>query len=332
MARTMKVDLPPFTLIGATTRPGLLSQPLHGRFGITLRLDFYDVAALARIVDRSARILSIRIAPEAAREIGARARGTPRIANRLLRRLRDFAEVAGRTRSTWTRRGRRWRASRWTSTASTSSTGGSSRRSSRSSAAARSASGDRRVARRGSRHPRGPLRAVPPPGGLPAAHAARPRRLAGGLPASRNRRAQAGWRALLRRRTEISGRARSEIKLARHPGDHETRPPHLQPDRGPARPARVDERADRPPRNGREAWIRQRADDRPRRRDRDRADVSREGDRPVAVCGGDGTISEAAAGFAGSEVPLGLLPGGRSNVLARELGDSARLRAAEALL
>ncbi len=96
MARTMKVDLPPFTLIGATTRPGLLSQPLHGRFGITLRLDFYDVTSLAKIVDRSANILSIRITPEAAREIGSRARGTPRIANRLLRRLRDFAEVAGR--------------------------------------------------------------------------------------------------------------------------------------------------------------------------------------------------------------------------------------------
>jgi Holliday junction DNA helicase RuvB len=96
MARTMKVDLPPFTLIGATTRPGLLSQPLHGRFGISLRLDFYDVVALAQIVDRSARILAIRIAPDAAREIGARSRGTPRIANRLLRRLRDFAEVAGK--------------------------------------------------------------------------------------------------------------------------------------------------------------------------------------------------------------------------------------------
>jgi holliday junction DNA helicase RuvB len=95
MARTMKVDLPPFTLIGATTRPGLLSQPLHGRFGITLRLDFYDVAALARIVDRSAAILGIRIEPKAAHEIGSRSRGTPRIANRLLRRLRDFAEVAG---------------------------------------------------------------------------------------------------------------------------------------------------------------------------------------------------------------------------------------------
>jgi Holliday junction DNA helicase RuvB len=97
MARTMKVDLPPFTLIGATTRPGLLSQPLHGRFGISFRLDFYDIEALARIVGRSATILGIRIAPDAAREIGGRSRGTPRIANRLLRRLRDFAEVAGKS-------------------------------------------------------------------------------------------------------------------------------------------------------------------------------------------------------------------------------------------
>src|SRR5713226_4394042 len=96
MARTIKVDLPPFTLIGATTRPGLLSQPLHARFGIPLRLDFYDTEALTRIVERSAKILSIRIRPEAAREIASRSRGTPRIANRLLRRLRDFAEVAGK--------------------------------------------------------------------------------------------------------------------------------------------------------------------------------------------------------------------------------------------
>jgi holliday junction DNA helicase RuvB len=96
MARTMKVDLPPFTLVGATTRPGLLSQPLHGRFGITLRLDFYDAASLGRIITRSAHILSIAITAEAAQEIAGRSRGTPRIANRLLRRLRDFAQVAGK--------------------------------------------------------------------------------------------------------------------------------------------------------------------------------------------------------------------------------------------
>jgi Holliday junction DNA helicase RuvB len=96
MARTIKVDLPPFTLIGATTRPGLLSQPLHARFGIPLRLDFYDVEALTRIIERSSKILSIRIQPDAAREIAGRSRGTPRIANRLLRRLRDFADVAGK--------------------------------------------------------------------------------------------------------------------------------------------------------------------------------------------------------------------------------------------
>jgi holliday junction DNA helicase RuvB len=96
MARTMKVDLPPFTLVGATTRPGLLSQPLHGRFGITLRLDFYDTVSLGRIITRSAQILSIAITPEAAKEIAGRSRGTPRIANRLLRRLRDFAQVAGK--------------------------------------------------------------------------------------------------------------------------------------------------------------------------------------------------------------------------------------------
>jgi Holliday junction DNA helicase RuvB len=96
MARTMKIDLPAFTLIGATTRPGLLSQPLHARFGIALRLDFYDAASLAMIIDRSAQILGIRIARDAAEEIARRSRGTPRIANRLLRRLRDFAEVAGK--------------------------------------------------------------------------------------------------------------------------------------------------------------------------------------------------------------------------------------------
>jgi len=92
-ARTMKFDLPRFTLIGATTRAGLLSAPLRARFGIVHRLDFYDVDALTVIVRRSAEILGIAITPDGAHEMGRRARGTPRIANRLLRRVRDFAEV-----------------------------------------------------------------------------------------------------------------------------------------------------------------------------------------------------------------------------------------------
>jgi Holliday junction DNA helicase RuvB len=92
-ARTMKVEVPRFTLIGATTRAGLLTSPLRARFGIVHRLDFYDVDSLAIIVRRSADILGIPITGEAADEMARRARGTPRIANRLLRRVRDFAEV-----------------------------------------------------------------------------------------------------------------------------------------------------------------------------------------------------------------------------------------------
>ncbi len=92
-ARTMKVDIPKFTLVGATTRAGLLTAPLRARFGIVHRLDFYDVDALTIIVRRSADILGITIAPDAASEIARRSRGTPRIANRLLRRVRDVAEV-----------------------------------------------------------------------------------------------------------------------------------------------------------------------------------------------------------------------------------------------
>jgi Holliday junction DNA helicase RuvB len=92
-ARTMKFELPRFTLVGATTRAGLLTAPLRARFGIVHRLDFYDADALTIIVRRSAEILSIPVAPEAAKEIARRARGTPRIANRLLRRVRDYAEV-----------------------------------------------------------------------------------------------------------------------------------------------------------------------------------------------------------------------------------------------
>jgi len=92
-ARSIKLDLPPFTLVGATTRAGLLTSPLRDRFGIVQRLEFYSIADLAHIVQRSGTILGIEIDPEGASEIARRARGTPRIANRLLRRVRDFAEV-----------------------------------------------------------------------------------------------------------------------------------------------------------------------------------------------------------------------------------------------
>ncbi|MFQ5673473.1 MAG: Holliday junction branch migration DNA helicase RuvB [Nitrospinales bacterium] len=92
-ARSIKIDLPPFTLIGATTRAGLLTSPLRNRFGIVHRLDYYSAAELEVIVQRSAAILEIHITPEGAREIASRSRGTPRISNRLLRRVRDYAQV-----------------------------------------------------------------------------------------------------------------------------------------------------------------------------------------------------------------------------------------------
>ncbi|VBB42322.1 holliday junction helicase, subunit B [uncultured Desulfatiglans sp.] len=94
-ARTMKIPLPPFTLVGATTRAGLLTPPLRDRFGVILRLDFYKPEDLHRIIMRSAAILQIAIEEEGALEIAGRSRGTPRIANRLLRRVRDFAQVEG---------------------------------------------------------------------------------------------------------------------------------------------------------------------------------------------------------------------------------------------
>ncbi|MDA0225847.1 MAG: Holliday junction branch migration DNA helicase RuvB [Proteobacteria bacterium] len=92
-ARSIKLDLPPFTLVGATTRAGMLTNPLRDRFGIVARLEFYGTEDLARIVRRSAELLSVPLADEGAEEIAARARGTPRIANRLLRRVRDYAQV-----------------------------------------------------------------------------------------------------------------------------------------------------------------------------------------------------------------------------------------------
>ena len=92
-ARSVKLDLPPFTLIGATTRAGMLTNPLRDRFGIVARLEFYTNEELTQIVQRSARLLEIEVAPEGAREIAGRSRATPRISNRLLRRVRDYAEV-----------------------------------------------------------------------------------------------------------------------------------------------------------------------------------------------------------------------------------------------
>ncbi|HET7922422.1 MAG TPA: Holliday junction branch migration DNA helicase RuvB [Gammaproteobacteria bacterium] len=94
-ARSIKLDLPPFTLVGATTRAGLLTSPLRDRFGIVQRLEFYSHAELTEIVMRSARILALNVEREGAQEIAGRSRGTPRIANRLLRRVRDYAEVKG---------------------------------------------------------------------------------------------------------------------------------------------------------------------------------------------------------------------------------------------
>jgi Holliday junction DNA helicase RuvB len=94
-ARSIRIDLPPFTLVGATTRSGLITRPLRERFGIPERLQFYEPAELALIVSRGARLLDLKLLPDGAAEIARRARGTPRVAMRLLRRIRDFADVHG---------------------------------------------------------------------------------------------------------------------------------------------------------------------------------------------------------------------------------------------
>ena len=91
--RSIRLDLPPFTLVGATTRAGDLTAPLRDRFGIVNKLEYYDEDQLSQIVSRTSRVLNVAAAPEAVREIAKRSRGTPRIANRLLRRVRDFAQV-----------------------------------------------------------------------------------------------------------------------------------------------------------------------------------------------------------------------------------------------
>lgn len=99
-ARSVKLDLPPFTLVGATTRAGMLTNPLRDRFGIVARLEFYTAEELQRIVTRSSGLLELPISPDGALEIAKRSRGTPRIANRLLRRVRDFAEIKAQGHAT----------------------------------------------------------------------------------------------------------------------------------------------------------------------------------------------------------------------------------------
>jgi Holliday junction DNA helicase RuvB len=100
-ARSIRLDVARFTLVGATTRTGLLTGPLRDRFGISYRLDYYTVADLSRIVQRSAKILGVELDADAAAEIASRSRGTPRLANRLLKRVRDYAQVKAEGKITW---------------------------------------------------------------------------------------------------------------------------------------------------------------------------------------------------------------------------------------
>ncbi len=140
-ARTVTLPLPPFTLIGATTRSGLLTTPLRDRFGVSHRLEHYEAEHLALIIERSAGILGVEIDAEGAQTIASRSRGTPRVANRLLKRVRDFAQVKGSGRiGAGESRPTHWRCSRSTPAGSIAATAPCSRRSRPSSAAARSAS------------------------------------------------------------------------------------------------------------------------------------------------------------------------------------------------
>ena len=189
-ARSIKLDLPPFTLVGATTRAGMLTNPLRDRFGIVARLEFYNQAEIGTIVRRSAGLLEVSLAEDGAAEIARRSRGTPRIANRLLRRVRDYAQVKadGTVSKTGGRR-----------SAQDARRGCARPRCDGPQAAARGdrevlrrAGGDRkprRGDRRGARHHRGRARTLSHPAGLPAAHLARARRDGRGLPPLRLGRA-----------------------------------------------------------------------------------------------------------------------------------------------
>ena len=181
-ATAIPLEIPPFTMVGATTRAGLLPGPLRDRFGFTGHLEFYDVAELDRIVHRSAGLLGVPTTPDGAAEIASRSRGTPRIANRLLRRVRDYAQVRadgtvdprGRPRCPRPLRGRRARPRP-----------ARPRRPRRALPPVRRRPGRpldaRGRRRRGARDRRGGRRAVPGPAGVPRPYAARPGRHRGGL-------------------------------------------------------------------------------------------------------------------------------------------------------
>ena len=139
-AHSIRIDLPPFTLVGATTRSGLITRPLRERFGIPLRLLFYEPAELALIVGRGARVLAFDLRADGAAEIARRARGTPRVAMRLLRRIRDFAAVEGLATVDLPRPTRRCCGSKSTGAGSTAWTGAICAASPRTTAAARSGS------------------------------------------------------------------------------------------------------------------------------------------------------------------------------------------------
>ena len=198
-ARVMTLPLPAFTLIGATTRAGLLTTPLRDRFGIQHRLDHYDPSELARIVVRSARVLEVEIDAAGARAIAERSRGTPRVANRLLKRVRDFAQVRGtrgdrrghRGGGPGDARGRRCGAGPPRSRVAPGHLRSLRRRAGRALDA-------RRHRRGGGRHDRGGLRALPAPARVPPAHAARSHRDAARVPPPGHGRARARLTALLR--------------------------------------------------------------------------------------------------------------------------------------
>jgi Holliday junction DNA helicase RuvB len=182
-ARSVKLDLPPFTLVGATTRAGMLTNPLRDRFGIVSRLEFYTPEELTQIVTRSSQLLKVPTDGGGALEIARRSRGTPRVANRLLRRVRDFAEVKASGRSparSPTRRCDARRRPRRPRRHGPQAFVGDNRQVRRWPGRCRQ---PRRGHWRGARHHRGCPRTLPDPTRLPAAHAARSRGDGGRLPA-----------------------------------------------------------------------------------------------------------------------------------------------------